>query len=267
MSPINDEDFLKRIQAGEKIEAADAMPEEYRHALLRLLEAQAIGELSGAYSGMEWIAKAPTIQEKVLMAQIIRDEVRHAGVLYRCLEELGVDVENRVKELDEAYDLIHVESKKPASETEKKNVLRSDDIRRVNIQNFRIETWVECAMVNFCLDRYAAHLLTDAEKSSYNPLVKACQSILKEEAMHISHGDAWVERLAKDPKTRQEVQQALNKWFPRTMHQFEPVDSPENTIYKKWRLMVRDYNDLREDFHKEIKERVACAGLQMPSWK
>jgi len=208
MTQINEEDFLRRIQAGDKIEAGDAMPEEYRQALLSYLEAQADAELSGAYCGMEWIAKAPSIQEKVLVAQIIKDEVRHASVFYNCLEELGVDIESCVKELDQAYDLIH----------EKKNISRKDDGRRINVLHFRIDTWAEFVMCNFCLDRHSAHALTEFEKSSYNPLAKACQSVLREEIMHMNHGDIWVERLAKDPKTRQEVQQALDKWFPKMMN-------------------------------------------------
>ena len=121
-------------------------------------------------------------------------------------------------------------------------------------------------MVNFCLDRYSAYTLTEFEKSSYNPLAKACQSILKEEIVHMNHGDVWVERLAKDPNTRQEVQQALDKWFLKTMSDFGPVDSPKNKIYTKWRLMVRGYNEIREDFRKEIEEKAVHAGLRMPIW-
>jgi ring-1,2-phenylacetyl-CoA epoxidase subunit PaaA len=255
MNQINEEDFLKRIQAGEKIEATDAMPEEYRNALLQLLEARARGELLGAYGLSEGLAKAPSIQEKLVVAQIVKDEVRHAGVFYKCLEELGVDVENRIKELDQAYGLTHVESKKSTSNIEEKNN-----------PNPQIETWEEFIMVNFCVDRYLAHHLADGEKSSYNPLAKACQSVLREEMMHISHGDMGVEQLAKDPKTRQEVQRVLNKWFPKTLNQFGPADSPRYKIRRKWCLIVRDLDEIQEDFRKEIKERVVRAGLQMPLW-
>ena len=174
---------------------------------------------------MEWIARAPSIQEKVFMAQIIKDEVRHASIFYHCLEELGVDVENRVKELDQAYDLTHKE----------KNVLRNDDGRWVHILNFGIETWVEFVVMGFCLEHYVFHEIADAGKSSYNPVARACQSILKEEIMHVRHGGILVERLAKDSETRQEVQQALDKWFPRIMNKFGPVDSPTHKIlYRKW---------------------------------
>ena len=256
MTQINEEDFLRRIQAGDKIEAADAMPAEYRRTLLELLDGQADSELSGAYNATEWIAKAPSIQEKVIVAQIIKDEVRHAAVFYQCLEELGVDVENRVKELDQAYDSIH----------KGQAISRKGNGRQINCLNFRIKTWAEFVVVNFCLDRYSAYPLKEFETSSYNPFAKACESVLKEERVHIRHGDLWVERLAKDPNTRQEVQQALDKWFPKTMNEFGPVDSPKNKIYTKWRLMVRGYNELREDFHKEIKERAVHAGLRMPVW-
>ena len=44
-----------------------------------------------------WIEKAPTVQGKVLVAQIVKDEMRHASVVYRILKGLGQDIESHIE--------------------------------------------------------------------------------------------------------------------------------------------------------------------------
>ncbi len=255
---ISEEEFLKRIAAGEKIEANDPMPEEYRTHLINLLEMQADSELSGAYGYIPWIEKAPTIHEKLLVAQIVKDEIRHAYAINKCLEELGIDVEERVRQQDFAYRLTE-DDQNIGSER-----LKAD--KRVNIFYYPIETWTDFIMFNFCMDRGAGHQLEDALECSYAPWARAINQIFKEEMMHVNHGDQWVERLAKDPATRDEVQQALDKWFNRTMNIFGRPGSKRNALYRKWGLKKRDNNDVRESFRQEIEEKVSKVGLRMPEW-
>jgi ring-1,2-phenylacetyl-CoA epoxidase subunit PaaA len=255
---INEEAFLERIARGEKIEATDTMPEEYRENLINLLMMQADSELSGAYGYVPWIEKAPNIHEKLLVAQIVKDEIRHAYVVNKCLAELGVDVDSRIEQQDFAYRLnsddVNIGSERLAQD------------KRVNIFYYPIETWTDFIMFNFCMDRGAGHQLEDALESSYGPWVRAIQTIFKEEMMHVNHGDTWVEKLAKDPATRNETQEALNKWFCRTMNIFGRPGSRRNVIYQKWGLKKRDNDQVRAAFRKEIEEKVQRFGLEMPEW-
>ncbi len=255
---ISDEEFLQRIQSGEKIEANDPMPAEYRENLLNLLEMQADSELSGAYGYIPWIEKAPTVHEKLLVAQIVKDEIRHAYAIYKCLEELGVDIDKRIQEQDFAYRLqegdVNIGTERAAKD------------KRVNIFYYPIETWTDFIMFNFCMDRGAGHQLEDAKDSSYAPWARAIKTIFNEEMMHVNHGDTWVERLANDPATRDEAQAALEKWFNRTMNIFGRPGSRRNLIYQKWSLKHRDNDAVRQAFRQEIEEKVAKAGLKMPEW-
>ncbi len=255
---ISEQDFLKRIEAGEKIESTDPMPEEYRVNLLNLLEMQADSELAGAYGYIPWIEKAPNVHEKLLVAQIVKDEIRHAYAINKCLEELGVDIDKRIEEQDFAYRLGQDDIDIGAER------LKQD--KRVNIFYYPIETWTDFIMFNFCMDRGAGHQLEDALESSYGPWARAINTIFKEEMMHVNHGDTWVERLANDPATRDEVQAALDKWFNRTMNIFGRPGSRRNVIYQKWQLKKRDNDEVREAFRKEIEEKVAKVGLRMPEW-
>lgn len=259
MSTIVSEDaFLAKIQQGEKIEAEDPMPQEYRENLINLLEMQADSELSGAYGYIPWIEKAPDIHEKLLVAQIVKDEIRHAYVVNRCLEELGVNVDQRIDAQDYAFRLesgdANIGSDRKATD------------KRVNIFYYPIETWTDFIMFNFCMDRGAGHQLEDALESSYGPWARAIKTIFKEEMMHVNHGDTWVEKLAANPATRDEVQEALNKWFPRTMNIFGRPGSKRNVIYQKWGLKKRDNDHVRNAFAQEIEEKVTRFGLTMPQW-
>ncbi len=255
---ISEEEFLSRIQAGEKIEAQDPMPDEYRENLINLLQMQADSELAGAYGYIPWIEKAPNIHEKLLVAQIVKDEIRHAYAMNRCLEELGIQVDERIASQDYSYRI----------QNDEQNIgtQRLAQDKRVNIFYYPIETWTDFIMFNFCMDRGAGHQLEDAKLSSYGPWVRAINTIFKEEMMHVNHGDTWVERLASDPATKDEVQEALNKWFCRTMNIFGRPGSKRNQIYQKWRLKVRDNDEVRETFRREIQEKVERFGLQMPEW-
>lgn len=255
---ISEDAFLKRIEAGEKIEATDAMPQEYRDNLINLLEMQADSELAGAYGYIPWIEKAPNIHEKLLVAQIVKDEIRHAYAIYRCLEELGVNIDKRVDEQNFMYRVAEGDADLGSQ--------RLAEDKRVNIFYYPIETWTDFIMFNFCMDRGAGHQLEDAKLSSYGPWVRAIQSIFKEEMMHVNHGDTWVERLADDPATKEETQQALEKWYNRTMNIFGRPGSRRNKIYQKWNLKARDNDEVREAYRLDVEEKVLRFGLKMPEW-
>ena len=97
--------LLQKIQAGGRVESSDEMTEEYRQNLIHLMTMQADSELAGAYGYVPWIAKAPTVEEKHVVAQIVKDEVRHAVVMYGLLADLGMDVEGHVGAHDQVFTL------------------------------------------------------------------------------------------------------------------------------------------------------------------
>ena len=56
--------FMQRIEAGDKIEADDWMPEEYRQTLIKLISMHGISEIMGALPEKEWVPKAPSLNQK-----------------------------------------------------------------------------------------------------------------------------------------------------------------------------------------------------------
>lgn len=56
------EHFMKRIEAGDKIEAEDWMPDDYRMTLIKLISMHGISEIMGALPEKEWVPKAPSLK-------------------------------------------------------------------------------------------------------------------------------------------------------------------------------------------------------------
>src|SRR5215475_14842460 len=96
-------DMMAKIDRGVRLESAAEMTGEYRDNLIHLLTMQADSELAGGYGYVPWITKAPTVEEKHVVAQIVKDELRHAAVMYGLLADLGVDVEGHVRAHDEIF--------------------------------------------------------------------------------------------------------------------------------------------------------------------
>src|SRR4029453_3576224 len=93
-------DMMAKIDRGVRLESAAEMTPEYRDNLIHLLTMKAAPELAGGYGYVPWITKAPTVEEKHVVAQIVKDELRHATVMYGLLADRGFDVESHVPQRD-----------------------------------------------------------------------------------------------------------------------------------------------------------------------
>jgi ring-1,2-phenylacetyl-CoA epoxidase subunit PaaA len=251
--------LLARIATGDRIESQDEMTEEYRECLVHLMTMQADSELAGGYGYVPWILKAPGVEEKHVVAQIVKDEIRHATVMYGLLADLEVDIGAHVAAHDEAF------SMRIAADADIGTQRISSD-KRVNIFYYPIDTWADFVFFNFCMDRGAGHQLEDVRQCSYGPWARAIDGIFKEETFHIRHGEHWVKRLAQDPMTRAEAQATFGKWYVRTMNIFGRPESAKNALYRKYGLKRRDNDEVRRAFAAEVKDKAESVGLTVPDW-
>ena len=254
---VREERLLEKLAKGGKIETLAEMSDAYREHLTNLMMMQADSELAGAFGYVPWIQKSPDIKETLQVAQIVKDEVRHARVMYRLLEGVGVDVDDYYKKNNFALRV----------DKDDIGTMRVADDKRVNIFYYPIDTWFDFIMFNFCMDRGAGHQLEDSLDCSYKPWCDGMEGIFKEEEMHMAHGDQWTDRLSKDDKTHDDLQAALDRWYPRTMNIFGRKDSPKNKIYRKLGLKKRDNDEVRQAFAKDIAQLCAKFQLKRPDWK
>jgi ring-1,2-phenylacetyl-CoA epoxidase subunit PaaA len=232
------EAMMAKIEAGQKLESIDEITQDYKDWLLKLMIAQADSELSGAYGYVPWIENAPTIGEKLAMANIVKDEVRHGKTMYELLERFEIDI----------YKLIN--------EDQMKN--------RMKVFYEPIKTWADLVMFNFLMDRAAGHQLKDAALASWGPWSRAMTQIEKEEWMHVKHGETWVRKLALDPETKKEIQAALDFWFPKVNKIFGKANTESNRIFQKYRLKTRDNDLVRREWYDESQKLLDEWGLKIP---
>jgi ring-1,2-phenylacetyl-CoA epoxidase subunit PaaA len=252
--------MMAKIERGMRLEALGEMTPDYRDSLVHLMTMQADSELAGGYGYVPWITKAPTVDEKHVVAQIVKDELRHAAVMYALLGDLGVDVEAHVQRHDEILTM------RIAADADIGTQRITAD-KRVNIFYYPIETWADFIFFNFCMDRGAGHQLEDVRHCSYGPWVRAIEGIFKEEKFHIRHGEHWVKRLAGESATHDEAQATFVKWYVRTMNIFGRPGSAKNQLYRTYRLKLRDNDEVRHAFATEVKELCDAFGLDVPAWK
>jgi ring-1,2-phenylacetyl-CoA epoxidase subunit PaaA len=247
------------IKNGKTFDKGEELPPFYKKSLINLLWMQGDSEYSGSLGYAPWIEKAPTLKEKVIVAQIVKDEMRHASVIYKLLEDLGEDPMSHVEKVDLGYKL----------EEDDINIgfKRIKDDYRVNIFYYNIKHWTDFILFNFLMDRAAGHQLEDTLKSSYLPWKKGIEGIYKEEVMHLTHGDKWVKILAeRSAEDKEFLQERLNIWWPRVMNVFGSTRGRTNDLYVNLGLKARTNAEVRDVFVKEIHELCAKFGLTVPEY-
>ena len=246
-----------KLSKGESIETLDEMSDEYYDHLMNLMVQQADSELAGGFGYVPWIMKAPTTEEMLIVSNIVRDEVRHARAMYRLLEDAQFGVDDWVEKMDFTFRV---------DDSDFLGDKRASSDKRVNIFYYPIESWADFVMFNFLMDRGAGHQLEDVKISSFGPWRREIDRIFKEELTHIAHGDYWVKRLALDPKTKPEIQEAFECWWPRVMSIFGRPGSRKNKRYCDLRLKKRDNHEVRQTFAQEVREKAEAWGLNVPQW-
>lgn len=66
--------FQERIDAGQKIEPKEWMPEGYRKTLIRQISQHAHSEIVGQLPEGNWITRAPTLERKAILLAKVQDE-------------------------------------------------------------------------------------------------------------------------------------------------------------------------------------------------
>src|SRR5690625_5027236 len=91
--------FMQRIDANEKIEPKDWMPEGYRRTLIRQIGQHAHSEVVGQLPEGNWITRAPTLERKAILLAKVQDEAGHGLYLYCAAETLGVSSDAFIERL------------------------------------------------------------------------------------------------------------------------------------------------------------------------
>ena len=83
---MEQEKFLAYVQAENKVEPKDVMPDDYRKLLVRQISQHAHSEIVGMLPEANWITRAPSLSRKMVLLEKIQDEAEHGLYLYAATE-------------------------------------------------------------------------------------------------------------------------------------------------------------------------------------
>jgi ring-1,2-phenylacetyl-CoA epoxidase subunit PaaA len=244
------EHFMKRIEAGEKIEADDWMPEEYRKTLIKLISMHGISEIMGALPEKEWVPKAPTLGRKLGIMAKVQDEMGHGQLLLRVAEDLM----------------------KPYGKTREEIMqdLFSGDLKFHNVFHMEAPTWGDAGLIGWLVDGAAIITQTNMLGASYGPYARALKRICAEEVFHAQHGEAIIMALAEGtPEQKALVQDSVDRWWESLLMFFGPgsastTGSSKQDITIKYGIRTKTNEELRQDFFTKYVPRILSLGLTIP---
>jgi ring-1,2-phenylacetyl-CoA epoxidase subunit PaaA len=233
--------FKARIDAGEKIEATDWMPDAYREAALKFIEMHANSEIMGALPEREWIPRAPSFRRKLSLTAKVQDEVGHGQILYRIAEDLGKSRSAMFEDLIAGRTKFH------------------------NVFHYPTHTWGDVAVIGFLIDGAALVTQRALLDSSYAPYVRAMKRICAEESLHLRHGEDLVLELANGTDAqRQMFQDAVDRWWRPIMHFYGPPSDPTKDVLLHWGIKTRSNEELRQEFFDTYVPKLWDLGFTIP---
>lgn len=236
-------EFEARVEAGEKIEPKDWMPEKYRKQLIRMISQHAHSEIVGMLPEGNWITRAPSLRRKLTLLAKVQDEAGHGLYLYCAAETLDVDRRELVEQL--------LEGKAKYS----------------SIFNYPTLTWADMGVIGWLVDGAAIVNQTMLAKASYGPYARAMIRICKEENFHKRQGYEIVATMAGGaPEQKKMVQDALNRWWWPSLMMFGPhdSDSPNSGDLMKWKVKTKSNDELRQRFVNLTVPQAIAVGLTIP---
>ncbi|MBO8162588.1 MAG: 1,2-phenylacetyl-CoA epoxidase subunit A [Brevibacillus sp.] len=241
--------FQARIERGEKIEADDWMPDDYRNQLIKLIAMHAVSEIMGALPEKEWVPKAPTLRRKLAIMAKVQDEVGHGQLLLRVVEDLLAPLGKTREDLFED--------------------LFTGRLKFHNVFHMKAPTWADAGVIGWLVDGAAIITQTMSLDSSYAPYARALYRICAEEKFHAQHGESIVLELAEGtPAQRQLLQDAVNRWWPALLMFFGPPDdgtiSSNQQLNMQYKIRTQTNEELRQAFFDKYVPRIFHLGLTLP---
>jgi ring-1,2-phenylacetyl-CoA epoxidase subunit PaaA len=237
------ERFQARIDAEERIEPKDWMPDAYRQTLIRQISQHAHSEIVGMLPEGNWITRAPTLKRKVVLIAKVQDEGGHGMYLYSAAETLGV------------------------ARSELVTQLLAGTAKYSSIFNSPTLTWADVGAIGWLVDGAAIMNQIPLCRCSYGPYARAMVRICKEESFHQRQGFEIMLTLAQgSPAQRAMAQDALNRWWWPSLMMFGPsdADSKHSAQSMRWKIKRFSNDELRQKFVDTTVPQAQFLGLTVP---
>jgi len=235
--------FQKRIDAEEKIEAKDWMPEAYRRTLIRQISQHAHSEVIGMQPEGNWLTRAPSLKRKAILLAKIQDEGGHGLYLYSAAETLGVSRDQMVADL------------------------LSGKAKYSSIFNYPTLNWADIGAVGWLVDGAAIMNQIPLCRCSYGPYARAMVRVCKEESFHQRQGYELLLTLCRGSDEQKAMaQDALNRWWWPSLMMFGPNDSESKHSAQSmaWKIKRFSNDELRQKFVDVTVQQAEFLGISVP---
>jgi ring-1,2-phenylacetyl-CoA epoxidase subunit PaaA len=244
MARFTDEELQQKVQNGFIVESEDEMTETYKKALITQLTVQGDTELMSAPSYYGPAKDAPSTNTMVSSMAIIQDELGHANIAYRLLEDLGVSRDYLL------YERQPHQFKHPYGFDQ------------------YLANWAELVVANGLFDRAGITLLGDVHRNtSYGPLKRALVKVGLEENFHLRHGEVWMRRLCEaGGEAREKVQRGVDWMFAMGVEWFGmPDDKKRHNAQLDFRLKGMTNDELRQTWANAVVPLCEELNLDIPA--
>ncbi|MEM7443314.1 MAG: Phenylacetic acid catabolic protein [Pseudomonadota bacterium] len=216
---------------------ADTDP-EFQTAVKKIVRSHAVNELYGAQVFDEpAIALAPTPYAKWLTCRVAMEEYGHHVRFRELGEQIGIPANEMTPE-----------GKKPLS-----------------IFEFPMENWAQFCVIKLLADLAEILQVEDLLYCTFHPLRNLARMTMPEEKFHAQFGRDFCAELCQTEEGRQQVQAAVDQYFPLLPPFFGASKSKNNEIYLKWGIKQRANDDMRADFINRARKLVEDElGLDLP---
>jgi len=235
--------FQARVDAEEKIEPKDWMPEAYRQTLIRQISQHAHSEIVGMLPEGNWITRAPSLRRKAVLIAKVQDEGGHGMYLYSAAETLGVAREELIAQL------------------------LAGSAKYSSIFNYPTLTWADVGAIGWLVDGAAIMNQIPICRCSYGPYARAMVRICKEESFHQRQGFEIMLTLARGSAAQRAMaQDALNRWWWPSIMMFGPsdADSRHTAQSMRWKIKRFSNDELRQKFIDVTVPQAQFLGLTIP---
>jgi len=235
--------FQARIEAEDRIEPNDWMPEAYRRTLIRQISQHAHSEIVGMLPEGNWITRAPTLRRKAALLAKVQDEAGHGLYLYAAAETLGVSREDLADQL------------------------LTGRAKYSSIFNYPTLTWADIGAVGWLVDGAAIMNQIPLCRCSYGPYARAMIRICREESFHQRQGYEIMLTLCRGtPGQKSMAQDALNRWWWPCLMMFGPPDSQSqhSDASMRWKIKRFSNDGLRQKFVDATVPQGRYLGLTFP---
>jgi ring-1,2-phenylacetyl-CoA epoxidase subunit PaaA len=240
--PVDDA-FQARIDADEKIEPNDRMPDAYRRLLIRQISQHAHSEIVGMLPEGNWITRAPTLRRKAALLAKVQDEGGHGLYLYAAAETLGISREEMVDQL------------------------LAGRAKYSSIFNYPTLSWADIGVIGWLTDGAAIMNQIPLCRCSYGPYARAMVRICREESFHQRQGYEIMMALSHGTQEQKAMaQDALDRWWWPVLMMFGPPDgdSPHTDASMRWRIKRFTNDGLRQKFVDATVPQAHYLGLTLP---